>query len=83
MFANKYIRKLLTSFKMLPVYRQSEGAENLEHNYSTFSSCQNIFKKNGIALIFSEGRCINEWHLRPLKKGTARLAINAWQQAFR
>jgi 1-acyl-sn-glycerol-3-phosphate acyltransferase len=29
-------------------------------------------------LIFSEGRCINEWHLRPLKKGTARLAMTAW-----
>ena len=82
MFANKYIRKLLTSFNMLPVYRQSEGAENLEYNYSTFSSCLNIFKKNGIALIFSEGRCINEWDLRPLKKGTARLAINAWQQGI-
>jgi hypothetical protein len=35
---------------------------------------------NGIVLIFSEGRCINEWHLRTLKKGTARIAINAWQQ---
>ena len=23
---------------------------------------------------------INEWHLRPLKKGTARLAIASWQQ---
>lgn len=67
---------------MLPVYRISEGAENLEHNYTTFSSCIDIFKKNGIVLIFSEGRCINEWHLRPLKKGTARLAITAWQQGI-
>ncbi len=65
---------------MLPVYRASEGVENLEHNYTTFSSCIDIFKKNGIVLIFSEGRCINEWHLRPLKKGTARLAIAAWEQ---
>jgi hypothetical protein len=29
-------------------------------------------------LIFSEGKCINEWHFRPLKKGTARLAISSW-----
>ena len=65
---------------MLPVYRVSEGVENLEHNYTTFDACQDIFKKNGIVLIFSEGRCINEWHLRPLKKGTARLALTAWQQ---
>jgi 1-acyl-sn-glycerol-3-phosphate acyltransferase len=33
-----------------------------------------------VVLIFSEGRCINEWRLRPLKKGTARLAISSWQQ---
>jgi 1-acyl-sn-glycerol-3-phosphate acyltransferase len=79
-FAGKIITKILTSLYMLPVYRVSEGVENLEHNYTTFAACQHIFKKNGIILIFSEGRCINEWHLRPLKKGTARLALDAWQQ---
>ena len=63
-FANKFYNKLLLSLNMLPVYRISEGAENLEHNYTTFSSCIDIFKKNGIVLIFSEGRCVNEWHLR-------------------
>ena len=31
---------------------------------------------------FSEGRCVNEWHLRPLKKGTARLAVTAWEQGI-
>ena len=81
-FVNGFYKTLLYSLKMLPVYRISEGAENLEHNYTTFSSCIDIFKKNGIVLIFSEGRCINEWHLRPLKKGTARLAMNAWQQGI-
>lgn len=78
-FAGKLITKILTSLNMLPVYRVSEGVENLENNYTTFKSCQDIFKRNGIVLIFSEGRCINEWHLRPLKKGTARLALAAWQ----
>ncbi|MGH2648370.1 MAG: 1-acyl-sn-glycerol-3-phosphate acyltransferase, partial [Ginsengibacter sp.] len=79
-FAGKIITKILNGFNMLPVYRVSEGVENLENNYATFEACQDIFKKNGIILIFSEGRCINEWHLRPLKKGTARLAMAAWQQ---
>lgn len=79
-FAGKFITKILTSFNMLPVYRVSEGVENLEHNYTTFQSCQKLFEKNKIVLIFSEGRCINEWHLRPLKKGTARLAFNAWEK---
>lgn len=79
-FAGKFLSKILASLNMLPVYRISEGVENLESNYETFESCQNIFKNQGIVLIFSEGRCINEWHLRPLKKGTARLAITAWEQ---
>lgn len=77
-FAGKFITKILTSLNVLPVYRVSEGVENLEHNYTTFEACQELFRKNRIVLIFSEGRCINEWHLRPLKKGTARLALTAW-----
>lgn len=78
-FAGKIINKILASFNILPVYRVSEGVENLENNYTTFDACQKLFQQNKIVLIFSEGQSINEWHLRPLKKGTARLALNAWQ----
>lgn len=81
-YSNNFISKILYSFKILPVYRLSEGAENLSHNYNTFEKCLGIFKKDGIVLIFSEGRCINEWHLRPLKKGTARLAQSAWESGI-
>jgi 1-acyl-sn-glycerol-3-phosphate acyltransferase len=76
--AFKKSNKLLRKLHLLPVYRTSEGTENLEHNYTTFEACHDIFKQKGIVIIFSEGRCINEWHLRPLKKGTARLATSAW-----
>jgi 1-acyl-sn-glycerol-3-phosphate acyltransferase len=79
-FKGKKITRILASLNMLPVYRISEGAENLDNNYFTFNVCQKIFREGGIVLIFSEGRCINEWHLRSLKKGTARLALSAWQQ---
>ncbi|MEO8823908.1 MAG: 1-acyl-sn-glycerol-3-phosphate acyltransferase, partial [Ginsengibacter sp.] len=64
---------------MLPVYRMSEGTENLGLNYSTFEACKKLFEVDKIVLIFSEGSCTNEWKLRPLKKGTARLALSAWQ----
>ncbi len=79
-FAGKFFTSILTSLNMLPVYRMSEGAENLGLNYSTFEACQKLFEEKKIVLIFSEGRCENEWHLRPLKKGTARLAIDTWQK---
>ena len=78
-FTNKFNTLILRSLNILPIYRLSEGAENIERNYSSFDACKKIFKNNGIVLIFSEGSCSNEWKLRPLKKGTARLAINAWQ----
>ena len=81
-FTKPFYKKLLLSLNMFPVYRISEGVENLENNYETFEKCQEIFKNNGIVLIFSEGRCINEWKLRPLKKGTARLAQSSWQQGI-
>lgn len=81
-FAGKFYTRLLYAMKMFPVYRASEGVENLENNYGTFEKCKELFKKGGIVLIFSEGRCINEWKLRPLMKGTARLAISSWQEGI-
>jgi 1-acyl-sn-glycerol-3-phosphate acyltransferase len=79
-FKNKIIIRILTAVKILPVYRTSEGVENLSENYKTFDTCINLFKKNAVVMIFSEGKCINEWHLRKLKKGTARLAMKTWQE---
>ncbi len=79
-FKKPFYIRILTALKILPVYRTSEGVENLSENYKTFEACINIFRRNGIITIFSEGKCINEWHLRPLKKGTARLAIKAWEE---
>jgi len=79
-FTTSLNNRLLGSFNMLPVYRTSEGVENLSENYKTFAACVDIFRKDGVVQIFSEGKCINEWHLRPLKKGTARLAIKTWEE---
>lgn len=79
-FANKRFNKWLRWLRLLPVYRTSEGTENLVHNYTTFAACRKTFEEQGIVLIFSEAASINEWRLRPLRKGTARLAITSWQQ---
>lgn len=81
-FKKPFYIRLLRALKILPVYRTSEGVENLSENYKTFEACLEIFRKNGIVTIFSEGKCINEWHLRPLKKGTARLASKSWEEGI-
>ena len=81
-FQHPQLNRFLRWLNMLPVYRTSEGVQNLGHNYTTFDACHETFEERGIVLIFSEGRCENEWHLRPLKKGTARLATTAWQKGM-
>lgn len=81
-FKKPWHRKMLKRLRMFPVFRTSEGVENLENNYTTFEDCRFVFRNNGIVQMFSEGRCINEWHLRPLKKGTARLALSAWNEGI-
>lgn len=81
-FRRPWHARLLRRLYILPVYRTSEGVENLSENYKTFEDCIAIFRRNGVITIYSEGRCINEWHLRPLKKGTARLAIKAWEEGI-
>ena len=81
-FQNKMVSKILLWLKLLPIYRTSEGTQNLAHNYNTFSDCHQVFKKKKIVLIFSEAGSVNEWKLRPLRKGTARLAFSSWQQGI-
>lgn len=79
-FVSPFINRLLHSLHILPVYRLSEGAENLGNNYDTFDQVQELLKEKKIVLIFSEGLSVKEWHLRPLKKGTARIALRVWEE---
>lgn len=81
-FRKPWHGRLLRWLHLLPVYRTSEGVENLEANYTTFNACKEVFRQADNVIIFSEGRCINEWHLRPLRKGTARLAASSWEEGI-
>jgi 1-acyl-sn-glycerol-3-phosphate acyltransferase len=81
-FNKPLVAKFLTALQMIPIYRLSEGKSNLGKNEDTFNRCVALLKQNQTILIFSEGLSINEWELRPLKKGTARLAFLAIQHAI-
>jgi 1-acyl-sn-glycerol-3-phosphate acyltransferase len=76
-FKKPLVAKFLTALQLVPIYRLSEGKSNLIKNKDTFQKCISLLKQNQTILIFSEGICINEWQLRTLKKGTARLALMA------
>lgn len=79
-FKKPIAKKFLTALKAIPIFRLGEGKEYLALNDATFDRCNQVLLQGGIVLIFSEGLCLNQWQLRPLKKGSARIAVNAWKQ---
>ena len=81
-FKKPLVALFLKSLHLIPIYRLSEGKENLSKNMETFEMCLTLLKQNQTILIFSEGICVNEWNLRPLKKGTARLALLALKEGI-
>jgi 1-acyl-sn-glycerol-3-phosphate acyltransferase len=76
-FKKSWAEKLLRFFRLIPIYRREEGKENMHKNDDTFRACFNLFENGGGIIIFSEGICTEEKRLRPLRKGTARLALEA------
>lgn len=69
--------KILRMLHMIPVYRMSEGRENIQLNEIAFSRSKEILSKKGILLIFIEGISVHKQALQPFKKGAARIALDA------
>jgi 1-acyl-sn-glycerol-3-phosphate acyltransferase len=77
-FRKPLVNWLLRKINMLPVYRISEGYDQLNKNQDTFGECIEVFRMNGIVLIFPEGSHSFQRILRPLKKGAVKLALQAY-----
>lgn len=75
-FNKPYHRFLLGLLNMIPIYRLSEGKENLVNNNYAFAASKKILENNGIVLIFIEGICLLTNQLQPFKKGAARIALD-------
>jgi len=73
---------LLRTLHMFPVYRLSEGKENLGLNAAAFENSRRVLSQNGIVLIFIEGICLNTHALQPFKKGAARIASTCWKEGI-
>ncbi|OYY16384.1 MAG: glycerol acyltransferase, partial [Sphingobacteriia bacterium 35-40-8] len=81
-FNKPWHASLLKLLHMFPVYRLSEGKENLGLNETAFENSRKILRKNGIVLIFIEGICLNKNNLQPFKKGAARIAFSSWKEGI-
>jgi 1-acyl-sn-glycerol-3-phosphate acyltransferase len=73
-FHKPWHNTLLRMLNMIPVYRLSEGKENLHLNESAFQRSREVLEAGGIVLIFIEGICLNTHQLQTFKKGAARIA---------
>jgi 1-acyl-sn-glycerol-3-phosphate acyltransferase len=76
-FNNKLARKALTILQMSPVYRFRDGFSTLRKNDEVIDTCVNLLSQQNSILIFGEGNHNDQWFLRPLQKGFARIAIAA------
>lgn len=79
-FKKPWHNTLLKQLNMIPIYRLSEGKENLHLNEKTFQRSNEILSEGGIVLIFIEGLCRHEYGLRSFKKGAARIALNCMRE---
>ncbi len=74
-FKNPLLARIFRSFKMLPVYRQRDGVNTIEANGPVFKAVTEFLNAGGAIVIAPEGDKGIDHHLLPLKKGTARIAI--------
>ena len=76
-FRKPWHRFFLSLLHMVPIYRLSEGRENLHLNEYAFQKSQTLLAEGKIVLLFIEGICLNTHELQPFKKGAARIALTA------
>ncbi len=79
-FANKFLVWLFKEVHMRPIYRPRDGMDYAEKNLAIFEEVNTWLMEKKTVLIFSEGTSDPVKRLRPLKKGTVRMAFNAWEQ---
>lgn len=75
LFSSPLKNKILRSLNMIPINRRGEGATKGVSNQDSFEACFQILEQKKCLLIFPEGTSFLERHLRELKSGTARIAL--------
>lgn len=61
----------------LPVYRHQDQGSDTARNQETFAACRALLMRGGTLAIFPEGVSHDGPQLKPLKTGTARIALGA------
>jgi len=76
-FNKPFVKWLLSTVNMLPIYRIRDGRIGLSRNEEVFQKCYSILNKNGTVLIFPEGNHNIQRRLRNLSKGFTRIIFGS------
>ena len=80
-FKNPKAASWLHSLKMMPIYRFRDGGIGvLKGNQDSFAEAIAMLRQGERILIFGEGNHGEDWRLRPLQRGFAKLAYRALQE---
>ena len=84
LFKGKILNAFFRALHLLPIYRSQDGAGDIRSkNMTAFRKNGTLLQQGHPLLIFPEGTSKPEFVLKPLKKGTARMAINLVENEFR
>ncbi len=79
-FKKKRQAKILRFLKILPIYRIRDGASELSRNEEIFESATTILSDHAPVCLMPEGNHGNKRRLRPLVKGTMRIALRTQEK---
>lgn len=80
-FKQRTAEKALNFLRMLPIYRIRDGKNSMKKNEDIFKACVGLLEQSDCLGIFPEGNHGQERRLRILKKGAARIAMEAEDKA--
>jgi 1-acyl-sn-glycerol-3-phosphate acyltransferase len=79
-FQKPFFRRVCESLLMIPIYRFKDGFDNLRKNEASMSLITDLLGEGKKIQIFSEGGTETIKRLRPLQKGMARMAFDAYKK---
>ena len=76
----KLVESFLKSIKCIPIYRFQDGFASMKKNEASLEYCYDLLGKGENVFILAEGVAKHEKRMRPIQKGTARLAFGAYEK---
>tara|TARA_B110001469_G_scaffold113677_1_gene117179 strand:+ start:3279 stop:4343 length:1065 start_codon:yes stop_codon:yes gene_type:complete len=79
-FKNPFVKKVLESLYLMPIYRIRDGIQQLANNQEIFERCFKILHKEETLMIFPEGSHDKKRTVRTLSKGFTRIVSGALEK---